>query len=96
MCVVGRGSRPDAVVVGLCAVAHVAGDEALMARFVALTGCGADDFRQRVDDPAFLGAVLDFVLQEGDAAVMAVAQAAGIPPEAVMTVRAGLPGGGGW
>ncbi|MBF0394354.1 MAG: DUF3572 family protein [Alphaproteobacteria bacterium] len=86
----------DAEAVALHALAHVAADESLLERFVALTGCGADDFRRRVEDPCFLGAVLDFVLEDGDQTVLAVAEAAGIAPEGMVAVRAMLPGAGEW
>lgn len=88
--------RQDAEAVALRALAHVAADPALLDRFVALTGCPADDFRHRVEDPCFLGAVLDFVLEDGDGTVLAVAQAAKIAPEAMVAIRALLPGAGAW
>lgn len=76
----------------LQALAAIVADEDLLLRFLALTGSGPDDLRQRIADADFLGAVLDFVLWD-DAMVQKVAEAAGVTPEAVMIARAKLPGG---
>lgn len=89
-------SQQDAEAVALHALAHVAGDDPLLSRFVTLTGCAEDDLRQRMGDPAFLAAILDFVLEDGDHTVIAVAEAAGIKPEMMIAVRAKLPGAHGW
>lgn len=86
----------QAEAVALHALAHVAADDERLARFVALTGCDGDDVRRRMTDPGFLGAVLDFVLEDGDEAVLAVAAAAGIKPEMMVAMRAKLPGASDW
>lgn len=86
-----RVAAPDAEVLALRALAHIAGDERLLERFVALTGCGADDLRARAGEPAFLGAVLDFLLED-EPSVVAFAAAAGLAPEDVLRARAKLPG----
>jgi hypothetical protein len=85
-------NRRIAEAVALHAVAHVAGDETSLSRFVALTGCSADDFRCRIGDATFLAAVMDFVLEDGDQTVIAVAELAGIKPELMRAIRAQLPG----
>lgn len=66
-------------------------DENLLPRFLALTGCAGDELRTRIADPNFLGAVLDFIL-ENDETVQRLADGAGIAPEAVMVARTRLPG----
>lgn len=73
---------PDATTVALQAVAHIAGDEALLTRFIALSGCDGDSLGQRLNDPAFLGAVLDFLLQN-EPDLLAFCEATGLPPETV-------------
>lgn len=84
--------REAAETLALQALAVIVADEDLLPRFLALTGSGPDDLRQRINDADFLGAVLDFVLWD-DAMVQRVAEAAGVNPEAVMIARAKLPGG---
>lgn len=85
-----RLTAADAEAVALTAVAFVAADDALLSRFVALTGCGADDIRPRLAEPAFLGAVLDFLLGD-EPTTLAFAEAEGFPPETVGLARALLP-----
>lgn len=80
----------DAQAVALQAVAFIAGDEELLPRFVALTGCGADDIRSRIADDAFLGGVLDFILSD-EPTLLAFAEATGLSPETPMAARARLP-----
>jgi hypothetical protein len=80
----------EAQTIALKAIAFIAGDEDLLPRFVALTGCGADDIRQRIDDPAFLGGVLDFVLAD-EPTLLAFAEAEELSPETPMAARARLP-----
>ena len=59
-------------------------------RFVAVTGCSGDDLRQRLEQPSFLGSVLDFVLADENS-VLAFAEVAGVSPEAPMMARLKLP-----
>lgn len=80
----------DAATVALQAVAHIAGDEALLARFLALSGCDLDTLRQRLDDPPLLGAVLEFLLQN-EADLLAFCESANLSPTTVMQTRQQLP-----
>ncbi|WP_241911907.1 DUF3572 domain-containing protein [Telmatospirillum siberiense] len=80
----------DAEVVALRAVAWIFADDVLRDRFVALTGCGSDEVRLRLAQPAFLGAVLDFLLGN-DADVIAFAEHAGLAPETMPLARSMLP-----
>lgn len=84
--------RDAAEALALHAVAVIVADENLCPRFMAVTGCGEDDLRDRIGDPDFLGAVLDFVL-ETDTTVETIAEAAGVAPETLVLARARLPGG---
>ena len=84
--------RDAAEALALQAVAAIVADEDLLPRFLAATGSGMDDLRQRIGDPDFLGAVLDFVLED-DSLVQTLADAAGVGPETVMMARSKLPGG---
>lgn len=83
--------RDAAEVLSLQAVALIVADENLLPRFLSVSGCGAEDLRHRVNDPEFLGAVLDFVLED-DSTVHLLAGAAGISPETIMLARSKLPG----
>ena len=83
--------REAAEALALQAVAAIAADDDLLSRFLALTGSGADDLRHRLGDADFLGAVLDFMLQD-DTLVQRLATAAGVTPETVALARAKLPG----
>jgi hypothetical protein len=80
----------DAEAVALQAVAWIVADDALRDRFVALTGCGSDELRMRLTQPAFLGAVLDFLLGN-EADVVAFAEHAGFAPETMLLARSMLP-----
>ena len=80
----------DAETVALQAVAWIIGDDCMRDRFVAITGCGGDDLRQRIDQPAFLGSVLDFILAD-EPSLLAFVENAGLPPELPMMARAKLP-----
>ena len=80
----------EAEAVALQAVAFIVGDEDLMPRFVALTGCGGDEIRARLAEPAFLGAVLDFLLAD-EPSLLSFAAAAGVAPDAPMRARRRFP-----
>jgi hypothetical protein len=93
-----RGSKPgaeNAETVALQALAWLAGEEDHLARFMGLAGLSVDELRARAAEPAFLGGVLDFVL-ENEALLLAFAEAAGLKPEAVARVRRQLPGAPVW
>ncbi len=81
----------QAEALALIAIARIAGDEDMLTRFLGQTGCEPGQLRDRISDPVFLGAILDFVL-ESDETVQALADAAEIRPEDVLAARAHLPG----
>jgi hypothetical protein len=83
--------RDAAEALALHAVAVLVADDRLLSRFFAATGSGMDDLRDRIADPDFLGAVLDFVLED-DATVQTVAKAAGVSQETILVARVKLPG----
>ncbi len=78
--------------VAIAALGWMAGDPEVMGAFLSASGLSATDLRDHVDDPAFLGGVLDFVLQRDDW-VIAVAEVAGLAPDGVLAARVALPGG---
>lgn len=78
--------REQAQAVALQALTFLAGDETLLSRFVALTGCGLDDIKARMADDGFLAAVLDFLLAD-ESSLLAFAEADGLAPETPMLAR---------
>ena len=86
-------SQESAEVVGVQAVAWMAGNEELLPVFLGATGASEADMRAGVGDPGFLGALLDFIMMD-DAWVTAFCDASGLPYDAPMRARVALPGGG--
>lgn len=76
----------DAQAVALKALAFLAGNDDLLSRFVALTGCGLEDIKARMADNGFLAAVLDFLLAD-EPSLLAFAEAAALAPETPMQAR---------
>jgi hypothetical protein len=89
--VVRLNTLVDAEVVAIRALGYIAAHETLFNRFLALTGLGAEDIRERVGDPGFLGGVLDFLLGD-ERLVIAFAEASDLAPEVPMMARRKLPG----
>ncbi len=88
----GVTNVPEPETLALLALAHVVADEALLPRFLALSGIAPDELRGRAQDPVLLGAVLDFLLaHEPD--LVAFAAAHELPPSSVARARRALPGG---
>lgn len=75
----------------LTALAHLLGDKDRAARFCAATGLAGEDLPPLLGDPAVLGGVLDFVLED-EVLLAEVAAAAGLAPEAVAGARRQFPG----
>lgn len=91
----GRGyvnNQESAEIVGLQALGWLASNEELMPVFLGATGASMSDVRTQASDPAFLGAVLDFLMQD-DAWIVAFCEAAGLAPTAAQEARQALPGG---
>lgn len=86
-------TQESAEVVGLTALAWLAGNEELLPVFLGSTGANEADVRAGASDPAFLGAVLDFVMMD-DTWVTQMCDGAGLSYDQPMQARAMLPGGG--
>lgn len=84
--------REIAETIGLRALEWLAGNDELLPVFLGATGAGEADLRGGVEDPAFLGAVLDFLAMD-DAWVMAFCDAAGLDYASPRAARRALPGG---
>ncbi|MDP1667430.1 DUF3572 domain-containing protein [Phaeovulum sp.] len=85
-------NRNFAETVGLQALGWIAARDDLFEAFLAASGAAVADLRSRAADPAFLAAVLDFLLQS-DATVLEFADEAGLAPEAAMQAADVLAGG---
>lgn len=81
-----RKNNNDPVTLALAALAATLSDERRAQRFVDLTGIGTDELRNRLDDPALLGAVLRF-LEAHEPDLIAIAKEVGVPPLDLVEAR---------
>ncbi len=82
--------EPPAVL-ALRALAHVAGDEALGPRFLAMTGLDAADLRARAGESQVLAGVIEF-LAAHEADLVAAAAALGVAPATLAAAGQALVG----
>ncbi len=87
---INNAAAPE--LIGLQALAHVAGDPDLGPRFLALSGIDVETLRARAGDPVVLAAVIDF-LTGREADLVACADAIGVTPQALAHAGAALAGG---
>lgn len=82
----------DPGALALSALGWVLADDIRAGRFLSLTGLTPDTLRAGLDEPAVLGAVLDFLgAHEPD--LIAAADALAVPPRALVAARDALGGG---
>lgn len=79
--------------VAVQALSWLAESDDLMPLFLGATGSSADEMRAQASDPAFLVAVLDFLLMD-DTWVVAFCDTLALPYDTPMRARQALPGGG--
>ena len=84
--------RETAEVIGLKALGWLTANEALLPVFLGSTGASEADIRAGVSDPAFLGALLEFITMD-DGWVTAFCDAEGLSYDQPMMARMALPGG---
>ncbi|MFK7938818.1 MAG: DUF3572 domain-containing protein [Roseovarius sp.] len=87
-----NAARENAETIGLHALTWLAGHEDLLPVFLGATGASEQDMRTGLNDPVFLGSVLDFILMD-DAWVQQFCDAYTLPYEMVYKSRQMLPGG---
>jgi hypothetical protein len=75
-----RPSPADPQALALAALGWVLGDDERASRFLALTGLTPDDLRERLGEPAVLGAVLEY-LSSHEPDLIAAADALGLAPQ---------------
>ncbi len=85
-------SSDAAETLALRALAWLVGNDELLPLFLGSTGAGEEELRARAAEPAFLAAVLDFLMMD-DAWVVGFCDATDTPYEHPMQARAALPGG---
>jgi hypothetical protein len=85
-------TQDEAESVGIQALAWIAADPELAGIFLSATGADVNDLRKMAGDPAFLGGVLEFLLQV-DSHVTGFCDSAGLPYDAPMRARVTLSGG---
>lgn len=82
-------SPNDPQVLALTALAAALSDERRARRFLDLTGIGTDELRARAGERALLAALIRF-LEAHEPDLVAVAEAAGVSPEALVEARRAL------
>jgi hypothetical protein len=82
----------SAETLALQALGWLAANDDLMPAFLDATGASESDLKGQAADPAFLGAVLDFIMMD-DTWVVAFCDTVSVPYERLMMARAVLPGG---
>lgn len=85
-------TQESAETIGLKVLGWLAGNEELCPIFLGSSGASEADLRSGLLEPAFLGAVLDFVMMD-DAWVVACCDALGLAYTDPMAARQALPGG---
>lgn len=78
--------------IALQALAWLAANEELLPVFLGASGASEADLRAGAEDPAFLGAVLDFVNMD-DAWIVAFCDSVGLDYTVPARARISLPGG---
>ena len=84
--------QESAEIVGLQALAWLAGNEDLLPVFLGSTGASEVDVRNGATDPEFLGGLLEFLMMD-DAWVISFCDSISIPYERWIEARQSLPGG---
>jgi Protein of unknown function (DUF3572) len=82
---------PDNATIALQLLAFIASDEDRLERFSALSGMGLGEMRDGVQNPVFLGFMMDYALQD-EALILAFAEHADISPQTVVSARRHFPG----
>jgi adenine/guanine phosphoribosyltransferase-like PRPP-binding protein len=79
----------DPISLALAALAATLSDERRARRFLDVTGIGTDQLRSQVADPVLLAALIDF-LEAHEPDLLAVAEAIGVAPGALVATRTAL------
>ena len=89
-----KSLRDEAESLAVSALSFLAAEPERLAGFLTLTGLGPETVRQAARDPAFLPAVLDY-LMANEAVLLAFAAEHGLDPAAIVAARKVLAGAEG-
>lgn len=78
--------------IAVAALTFVAGDPALLNRFLAISGINPGQIRAAASEPGFLAGVLQFIAAN-EPTLLAFADSAGLPPDSVLKALRTLPQG---
>jgi hypothetical protein len=81
----------NAEILALKGLAYLANSNEPLDRFIALSGTGTGELRDRAGEPEFLAAVIDFLLSD-EVLLMAFCDGASIDPRDLQMARQALPG----
>ncbi|HEY7978121.1 MAG TPA: DUF3572 domain-containing protein [Rhizomicrobium sp.] len=81
----------NAETLALKGLAFLANSDEPLDRFMALSGAGADELRERAGEPEFLAAVMDFLLSD-EALLTTFCDETSIDPRELQMARQALPG----
>lgn len=93
--VIAMDRQELAEVLAIQALSWILAQDDLVGQFLNATGADQRQLSALARDPAFLGGVLDFLMDD-DARVMAFCNSAMLPYTAPMQARSALPGGERW
>lgn len=82
----------QAEILSLQALSHIAGDEDILMAYLRLSGITPEELKNSAADPATLGSILDYFLQN-EKRLIEFCQAVEIAPAQVQKARQLLPGG---
>ncbi|MCB1338712.1 MAG: DUF3572 domain-containing protein [Maritimibacter sp.] len=84
--------QENAETIGLQALAWLAANDEIFPVFMGSSGASLDDVKAGAADPAFLGAILDFITMN-DAWITEFCDTAGLAYDLPLRARQALPGG---
>jgi hypothetical protein len=81
----------NAEILALKGLVFLANSDAPLNRFMALSGAGTNDLRERAGEPEFLAAVMDFLMSDEEL-LMAFCNETSTDPKDLQIARMALPG----
>ncbi|MBL4800818.1 MAG: DUF3572 domain-containing protein [Emcibacter sp.] len=82
----------QAEILGLQALSHMAAHEEILIAYLSLSGITPDELRSSASDPATLGSILDYFLQN-EKRLITFCETENIAPDQLKKARLLLPGG---
>ncbi len=82
----------QAEIIGLQALTHVAKHEDILLAYISLSGITPEELRNSAANPATLGSILDYFLQD-EKRLISFCEAVSVAPDKLKKARQYLPGG---